>query len=264
MATHLCAYFESVDSATVTNIDTVVDTILTRPAADRFQVPIDYRSIAWAAALGVNITRAVIQTPSLAVRRETMEVLPRVRGDDLFTLDRMEVFKPKKDLVLEGTENMTFQAAEDGVGATTVYGLVALKAPGELPAVPEGDIRRVRCTATTTLTANAWTVGTITPDLDLEPGQYALVGMYGMSATGIAMRAVITGQNYRPGVPMLTTTEGAGADFNAPAYDQVLGYKMGEFAHTNIPQIEWLASAADTAETVFLDVIRIGNASGQA
>lgn len=262
MSTHLAAYFQSVDSATLTPIAVVVDDILTRPAADRFQVPTDYKTLHAAAALGPNLTRAQITTPSLEVRRETLDVIPHERGASAFTANGQRVYVPARDVDLEGTENIQFQASEDGAGATALYGLIWLKAPGVLPPMPDGDIRMVRATAGVTLTPNAWTTVSPTLEKDLQPGTYSLVGFFPSSANIIAARALFTGQNYRPGMIGIQGAEAVARNFDPEVLGHLHYYNMGSFAHTNVPQFQFLATAADTSEAVVLYVIRTGGVAG--
>lgn len=260
MPTHLAAWFQSTFGLSLAELNQVQDDILTQPNGQRFQVPTDYLSIKGLAALGNGITRAQMKAPSLDVRREKLEVLPRVQGSAKFSLGFPEFMVPTKDVDLEATETITM-IQSDGAGvAFSHYGLIWLGPKGPLPPMPEGDVRRVRAVASTTLTAQKWTSVTMTPDADLEPGQYSLVGLIPISATCVAGRVIITGQNYRPGFIGFAGTEAAAADFDPRALKNPLyGYPMGSFAHTNIPQVQFLADAADTSETVFFDVIRIGD-----
>lgn len=259
MSTHLAAWFESVDQAALARINLVQDDILTPSGTERFLVPVDYHFLHMLAALGANITRAQFITPSLSVQRQNLEVTPRVEGAVAFSLDLIEVMKLMRPLSLAPTETMEAQTAEDGAGATAQY-MLAWLGPQQLPPMPDGVIRRVRATGTTTLTANAWSTVPLTLDNDLEPGTYALVNFIPNSATGIAARAAITGQTYRPGMPCLPGAEDVAMEYNGANLERLGYYNMGTFTHINVPQFQFLASAGDTAERVFLDIIRIGNA----
>src|SRR5712692_511520 len=219
MATHLAAWQQTVDSATLVALNNVVDDVLTRTSLTRFLVPAAYNRIHWAAAAGPNLTRAQIITPSLLVRRMNPEVAPRKRGADAFTLTALEIYIPARPLILVPGEEVEFDTAEDGAGATQMRGFVAL-GPEALPPVPDGDIRIVRATGTTTLVANAWTSVVLTLDSSLEAGVYALVGFIAMSATVLAARAIVTGQPNRPGVIGFQGAEGVAVDFEAALFNQ--------------------------------------------
>jgi len=258
MSLHLAAFLKSIDSAVLTPLDTIVDDVLTRPSVDRFQVPSDFSSIAWAAALGVNVTRAQIVAPSLEVRRMTTDIVPHERGVIVFSQESARVFVPKVDLVLTPTENFMVYGSEDGAGATVVAALVALKAPGPLPAMPGGDIRMIRATAAVNLVANTWT--TLTPifEKDLEPGTYVLVGFIPHSANLIAARAIFMGQAYRPGVPGLSGAIAAAMDHGEHFYDKLAWFAMGTFTHISPPQFQFFSTVADAAETIILYVVKTG------
>ena len=94
MANHLCAFAASIDSATLTAVNSVVDDVLTRPAADRLQVPAEANAIHWAAALGANLTRAQIVSPTLEVRRMSCDIVPIERGAAAFTLTGPRIWIP--------------------------------------------------------------------------------------------------------------------------------------------------------------------------
>jgi hypothetical protein len=136
-----------------------------------------------------------------------------------------------------------------------VYVLVAL-GPATQPAVPGGQLRIIRATGTTTLTPNAWTTVAVTPEQSIEPGTYELIGFIAISANAIAARAIITGQVWRPGLPALNGSEAAALDFNRVPLQELMFEPMGTFDHQNFPQFQFFAAAADTAETVYLYVIK--------
>jgi hypothetical protein len=254
---HLCAFYENIDSATLTEINTVVDDVLTRSGTKRFLVPQQFNNILWAAALGTNVTRAQIATPSVGVRRMSLEVVPRVRGAAAFDRNRFQIFIPPSPIPLIASEEISFMGAEDAAGANNIYGLVAL-GPASRPAIPSGDIRLVRATGSTTLTPNQWTTVTVTPELSLEPGKYQLIGFLPISAGCIAARALITGQNFRPGVPGIAASEAVAVDFDMERLERLEFEPMGEFTHINPPQFQFLSASADTTQTVFMWVIRTG------
>lgn len=257
MGTHLIAFQQSVDQVALAAINNVPDDVLTRTGALRFVVPAALSRIWWAAALGVSLTRAQVITPSLQVRRMNPEIAPRRRGAALFTLLAPEIFLPPRPLLLDPGEEIELDTAEDGAGATQMHGLIAL-GPARLPEMPAGDIRIVRATGTTTLVAFAWSTVTLTLDSSLEAGTYAVVGFVAMSANAIAARLIITGQQNRPGLPAFSGAEGAAVDFEAALWNQLAFFDMGRFRNIELPTIQYFASVADTAETVYLYLIRVG------
>ena len=109
-----------------------------------------------------------------------------------------------------------------------------------------------------TLTAHAWTAATLNPSQQLAQGTYICIGAEVSSATGIAARFIFqnsTSTN-RPGVPcvasLANTVDPALAKFRMGR----LGL-FGTFSYQSIPQMEILASAADTSGQALLDLVKI-------
>jgi hypothetical protein len=236
-------------------MDAIKDDVLTRTATERFLVPAGMENVHWKAALSTNLTKARIQTPSLEVRRTKPYVIPQVSDAVSFPLDRFCVDKPYRPISLVPTEEISLYAQTSA--NVRAYGLVSL-GPATLPAAPAGDIRVVRCTGSTTLTANEWTSVKVTPDVSLEAGSYALIGFLPISTGCIAARAIITGQNWRPGVPGVAETEAAAKKLTPEYLKEVQGYLMGSFTHMTLPEFQFLSSSADSSEVVYLWIVKTG------
>ena len=259
MGTHLAAFYQLTHGITLAPISVVADTILTPDSAgDGFQVPPDYSTLAALACLGNGLTQARIDAPSLEVKREVNSIVPRASGAAKFSLFVPEIYRKSAEIPLDPTE--IFQILQsDAAGADFGhYGLAWLKAPGALPAAPQGEIRRIRATATTTLTANKWSLCTIIPEKAVEAGSYSIINMIALSANAIACRLLLQNARYRPGVAALAGTEALATDFYPVPFAGDDNYLMGTFDNTTFPQVEFLSSAADTSETVYLDVIYNG------
>lgn len=249
MSMHLAAYTESQDSAALVNVAAVNDQVLTPSGGDGLVIPGDYNAVHAVAALGSDLTRAKLVAPSLDVKRINFEIIPHERGADSFTLAAPKIMRPIGPVVLDPGEVLTAQAAEDNAAADRSTVLVWLKKPGELPQMPAGDVRIVRWTGATALTANVWTDVPVTLDQDLPAGEYALVGIFARSATAQAVRAIIPGQIVRPGVPAIAAASEAAARFHNPlALRDFGGYEMGRFTNRQIPTLQFLATAADAAQ----------------
>jgi len=258
MATHLAAWQANADQVSLTRITTVTDDVLTPDGTTRFLVPNDYNSIMWMAATGPSLTDARVVTPSLDVRRENLVVIPREDGDEQFTLASPAISIPQRPVQLITTESIEFRTAEDG-GTTQQNGLVAL-GTGDFPPMPDGDIRTVIATGSTTLVAHAWTsVTDLTLETSLEPGTYSLVNFFASSATGIAARVIFQGGGYRPGLPALEGAADAAANVNANIFQRISWYDMGSFTHITVPVWQYFAQAGDTSETVVMNIIRTGD-----
>lgn len=253
---HLTAWHESIDTASLGRITAVNDDVLTPDGTDRHFVPDEYNYLRAAFAGGPNITRAQIVTPSLDVRRYNLEVIPRNQGDLSIDLTHPQLYIPREPIELIPGESIEAQIAEEG--ATTANLVLAWLGPRELPPMPNGNIRMVRATGTTTLTADTWTSVTLTLDTSLEPGRYTVVGFLPISANVSAARLILPGQVWRPGVIGLPGAEDAAVDVDMERIDHLMWYNMGEFVHSQIPQCQFLADTADTAQTVFLYLVRSG------
>ncbi len=258
MAWHTVAWYQSVDTGGVlTELDTVVDDVLTRSGAKRFLVPQDYRYLRFAFATGVNLTDARLSTPSMLVRRMHGYIVPHRRGARTLGLDAMEVAIYDPPIALTATEEISALANEDAAGADALT-VVASLGPETLPLAPRGDVRIVRLLGTTALTANVWTTVSVTPEFSLEPGTYVLAGFLPISAGCIAARAILVGQQYRPGFPGLAGSEAAALDVDMANLRPLLGYNLGTFTHITIPQFQFLSASADTSEVVYAFVVKVG------
>jgi hypothetical protein len=57
-------------------------------------------------------------------------------------------------------------------------------------------------------------------------------------------------------LPALAGSEAAALTFNRVPLQELMFEPMGTFDHQNFPQFQFLSTAADTAETVYLYVIK--------
>lgn len=120
-------------------------------------------------------------------------------------------------------------------------------------------------TGTTTLTANAWSSVTGTLNQALPAGIYALVGARVMSATARAFRLKPVNEPlWRPGGVAVQT-----ADQLDPPGQRFINPLTGAQSHwgvwmtffqNTVPSIDIFATAADTVEDIFFDLIKIGDA----
>jgi len=131
--------------------------------------------------------------------------------------------------------------------------LIALTDGAFQPA--SGEIQTVKATGSTTLVAGAWTNVAITLSQTLPAGQYQVCGLRYEGTSAIAARILFPGGYWRPGCPGCT---GKG-DLQNSKFRRG-GYGVwGQFSTTVLPTIDCLANAADTAETFFLDLVKVSN-----
>lgn len=118
-------------------------------------------------------------------------------------------------------------------------------------------------TATTTLTAGAWSIVQPVFDLPLYAGTYALVGARAFSATSLFFRMFPSmGPKWRPGGVAVQSYD------QMDSYGQRLfptygatpnGWDVWLIFYQNVPpQIEFFSTAADTAEEGWFDLVYVG------
>jgi len=238
----------AVDQAAIANIAAIADPHV-NVSVNNIVVPTPIANLMGAAAIGVNLTRAQLLTPSTR-RLLNPEIAPFDRTATPSSPFRFHNLA-RNPIKLDGEEIMNAATAEDGAGATRMN-VFAWLSDGPIEPVL-GDIRTVRVTATTTLVAFAWTNGALTFDQSLPAGRYQLVGARFNSAGLLAYRCVAPGYQWRPG--------GIGVIVDSGAELQTfrngsLGVWL-EFNHNTPPTVDFCSATADTSETGELDLIKI-------
>ena len=117
----------------------------------------------------------------------------------------------------------------------------------------KGEIFHLYFTASITGVVGAWVSGNITLSQDLPVGNYSIVGMRVNAANGIAARLIFNTQMTRPGVMMISS-----AYYHYQSYlTNGLAGVYGSFHSLIPPQLEILTIAACTAQTGYLQLIRV-------
>jgi hypothetical protein len=244
---HVAAFGSSLAASTLEQVDAITEQQLTI-ANDRFLLQQDW-NLVFAAALGTDLQRARLNQPSMR-----SVSLPWIRpindGDDIPTDPGVADYR-RNPFRLKGQESLSVDAFQDNASAQWAYVIAGLQSVNT-PA-PVGDTFTIRGTGSTTLTADVWNTVPITWDDNLEGGYYAIVGGTAISATGIAFRVALQGQWIRPGGLCV----GDVSERSHPMFSNGGLGKWGEFESDALPNIEILASAADTAQEVYLDIIKI-------
>lgn len=246
---HLCGWYESQDSAVLVPTAALADPAMT-VSGDNIQVPEYAPMLIGAYAMGANVTRAQLQSPSLR-RTVNQEIRPVNVGAE--PLSPVVLDLPIGiGIPLDVDEQLQAWMAEDAAGASAVL-ILAWLSDKELSPVT-GEIFSVRVTNASTLVANTWTNGALTFDQVLPVGRYAIVGARFESAGLQAFRFLMQGQTARPG--------GLGCD--AAGDKDMVGQRFGgwgswgEFASTNPPTVDFLSVSADTSQVGTLDLIKVG------
>jgi hypothetical protein len=246
---HLMAYSRSTNATADLDMTPVQDDIMLIQNA-HFLPQQDVRLVA-AFANGTTLARARINTPSLR-QISSPFIRPINLGNLPTTLPAVADYS-HNPLLLKGLEEISVLTTQTAAGPTQVnVGL--LVDTGSTPIAPQGQIITLRGTGTTTAVANTWTTCPITWADTLPAGNFAIVGLQSQGATAIMSRLIVNGQVERPGVVAQTLLGDNGFD----------GFRKGNlgawgfFNSTRMPLVQYLCNAADVAQEVYLDLIRIG------
>lgn len=249
MTHHLIAYSASLDQAAIAPIAAVADPSIS-VAGNNVQIPDFAPYLLGAYGCGVNLTRAQLQAPSLR----------RIVNYEVSSLEAAVfpgLIPPSFDLMvnpipLDVAEQMQALSAEAGAGATRMN-VIAFLGDGKVEAITD-PIYTVRCTCAQALVAYNWTNGALVFDQVLPVGDYAIVGAAGYSNGLIAFRFVFQGSTPRPG-----GIGGANTLGNVMFKQRMGGWGVwGIFNSTTPPTVDFFSSAADAAEVVLLDLIKVG------
>jgi hypothetical protein len=177
-------------------------------------------------------------------------------------------------LPLRSSEEFDIFASQNSGGSETQYILASFcdglpkpmqyqLMPGGLtgnPMVP-GRAFTVHGTASTTLSASAWTVVNFTLDQTLPAGTYGLIGLRGFSATGKFVRLFpATGPKWRPGTICTQAYDALDPWFSrawpTPGGKVIAPMGIWIMFYQNVPpQVEFFATSADTAEEIWFDLV---------
>lgn len=245
---HLAAYYEALATGVLTEVNAVLDGVLTIQS-DKFQLFGDYDLLA-SAAICTDIQYAKLTAPTFA---PITDLWIRPVNDVAVTysvppIDNY-VSRPFK---LPNSENIGFQAIQDNAGSQNCTGLIWIS-KGIMPA-PGGRIYTLRGTSTTVATSGQWENVSMIWNNDLEGGMYAVVGGVHISANGRAFRLTSTQQVDRPGGLSV-------ADPNVPTNPLFRKGRLGQwctFRAESIPQVQVLCDGADNSHEVYLDIVKIG------
>jgi hypothetical protein len=247
---HLAAYDASIaNGAVLLQVAAVADPIAA-PAGNGFLVPI-LSKLLRVAAVGTNLTR--VQLTSASLRDfAPFDVGPVNVGTAIETPARMIDFMDAP-IPLTVNEELDAFGVQSNVGAQRIGVAVWF---GDGPIKPtKARPFTVHWTASTTLTANAWSAFAITFDNGIPSGTFAMVGSRMISAGAIWHRWIPRGgAPFRPG-----DVAGQAQDFyplNRDRYGD-----LGEwlrFTNTTPPQVEVFSRTADTTEEGYLDLVQVG------
>jgi hypothetical protein len=145
--------------------------------------------------------------------------------------------------------NVTVSRA--GAGAFVSHSLLFMGNSRPSPIV--GECRTILCTSAVTTSATAWTPATMTLSDSLPYGRYRIVGAMGFGTGLLAGRFVFPDRQNRPGFLAQQAVDEYGWDYFR--YGKLGAW--GEFNSTAFPVMEFLNYAANSAQTVQIDIMRV-------
>lgn len=247
---HLAAYSSSIANGSVLLQVTNVADIILATSNKGFYVKDTLPNLAYVLGAGTNLTR--FQLSSGSIRKMFPWDFDSVNvGTVLENPVRFHDFT-NAPIPLDNNEEIDAYCVQSNAGAQQEY-IFACFSDGPLRPV-SGRIQTMHATGNTTLTANGWTAVPLTLDNGLDGGLYSLVGLHAFSAGALVARVIPRGNSaYRPGVPAAQAR-----DQSKPNPWRYGGWgEMIQFPNTAVPQIEFFSVSADTAEEVYLDVIKL-------
>lgn len=252
---HTSVYFANIADITLAELTAQADQIIAISNSHLFPA----RDLPLLAhyALGTTIRRQRIETPKtrqIAVPQVSPMEQAALPADNPAVMDMRRsplILRREEEIAIFGFQNVG--AAQD---QWAVMFFLYEHEEGRISPTPapSGDMTVLRATGTTTQVADAWSDITLTFDQQLPSGEYAVVGGQVFAATGIAFRLILDGQYPRPG-GLCQLNEG-GRAWEGQMYGG-LG-TWGRFRTVSLPRLQIYSSSADTAQTLWLQVMRMG------
>ena len=210
----------------------------------------DQMELRMATLMGVGLANARIQTP-LLLQTASAQLRPYNVGATFGTNPNTVDFTDQP-VAFRGGENIDVQTTNTDAEAQVHTAVLQLGDRNY--SKPVGQRLKIRAVGATAVTAGAWSRVNLVYDDNLPNKLFAITGMEVFSATGIVGRLDIPGQAYKPGVPVVTSLANR---MNNMQYDPYWG-ELGRFRNTSLPALELFATAADSTQQVWLDIVVIG------
>lgn len=201
--------------------------------------------------MGATMNRLLINAPSL---RQLIypDISPFEIGAAVPSYPRILLFgENNKPRVKQAEAVQPF--AQQGAAAAEQERCIVMFQQSHDPA-PPGIVYPFRFTASIAGVADAWAGGILTPVDTIPFGRYAIVGMSVVGANILAARLVPPSAGPRPGV-IASNALGAG-EWNW--FRSGRQGKLMEFVSTALPTLQIFCVGANAAQTVWLDLVRIG------
>jgi len=249
MTFHVAGYTADVVTATLTTLTPITDQILNIQNG-RF-LPREDLDLIFAASMATDIQRSRLLNPS--TRQITNPYIRPLINASVPPNDPSVADYRDNPFTIKGVEELEADSYNDAaVGPERTTTVIGLRKQYVMP--NRGDIYTMRGTGATALTANVWTDVPITWADTLPVGNYDILGLVGISANCQAARLILGGQEYRPGSIGST-------DVSNRTHEMFRRGRLGVWGRFNtidLPQVQFLANAADATQEVYLDIMRVG------
>lgn len=255
---HLAAYNEAVAQVADSDIDAVLDGVLTR--RNSHLIFTEPYNLLWAAVLGSLTSRAKFANAGLTQLGEN-HLWPINVSATVPSLAQLMDLR-EYPMALPQNEELTIQATTTAAGPSDVNVVLALGAPGWSQNLPPYLARFVtRGTVVVVAGAeSAWTaLSELTFTRDLLNGVYSVIGASVVAANAVAFRLRfpdqpnVNGKQHRPGFLVQDTT----AINPHPIWSGGMG-EWGRFHTFTPPEIEVLDDTAGGTYEVRLDLLYLG------
>lgn len=244
---HLAAFSESISAGTDTDVNALIDDILTIQNS-HFMLREDMNLMA-CAAMSATLDRAKLSTPTMRIVAAPY-VRPMIVGTTPGSNPNVQLLDKNPTRIPWGEEvQMLATAAPAGSEQFTAI----LWLSRGLSPIPSGNVIPVRWTSSTAAVANSWTTLTMTWGDTLPSGIYAMVQTECYSTNAIAHRWNFPNQLYRPGMLSFVSTG------QRHPYAMSLGQfgVLGQFRSNALPTVQVLANGTDNAHVGYAHVVRL-------
>lgn len=199
---------------------------------------------------GDGLLSARVNTPSL--RQISLPYLDPVEQQLVVLRNAPIVDQGQYGPLVQATEDFVIECSRNANAAAPTFAGVWMS-KGIRPA-QQGPSYTVRAVAAITNVVGSWAVGAMTLDQTLPSGRYQIQGM-SCIGTGVALaRLVFPSVVFRPGVLGQETVNA----YPLPQFRRGNFGVFGEFMSYAQPSLEVFGSAAGSAQTVYLDLVKIG------
>lgn len=252
MSHHLLAYAGSVaQNAVLANVPTVVDQYFTQVNTSQYTHPRSKRLLRLYAR-SANATVCRLDSPYLRLMGppSIQPIQLSAAPSDLPPINKAD----GSALMLPALDPLGVLISRAGAGADVGQVLIWMADAPQQPV--EAPCFAVPMTAAITLTTTgSWVAGALTLGQSLPTGRYRIIGMSAQGTGLFAARLILPGQTERPGV-LAQQTDG---EYDHEWFRRGAFGVFGEFDSVAPPTLEALGYAAGSAQTVWLDLVRVGN-----